>query len=113
MAKDDKHHTSELLYGFPPQVVGLRPSDPLFHLMERIQDEVHRFAITFHREKRAKGLIHTQLTDIPGIGEKTAHELLLKFGSVKEVKVQTLADLTPVVGPAKAKVIYNYFHPEF
>lgn len=113
LAKDDKHHTSELLYGFPPQVVGLRPSDPLFHLMERIQDEVHRFAITFHREKRAKGLIHTQLTDIPGIGEKTAHELLLKFGSVKEVKVQTLADLTPVVGPAKAKVIYNYFHPEF
>ena len=112
LAKDDRHHTSELLYGFPPQVVGLRPTDPLFHLLERIQDEVHRFAITFHREKRSKGLLHTQLTDIPGIGDKTARELLLRFGSVKEVKVQTLADLTPVVGPSKAKIVYSFFHPE-
>lgn len=109
LAKDDKHHTSELLYGFPPQVVGLRPTDPLFHLLERIQDEVHRFAITFHRKKRSKGLLKTQLTDIPGIGDKTARDLLLKFGSIKEVRLQTHADLARVVGPAKAQAIIDYF----
>lgn len=110
LAKDDRHHTSELLYGFPPKVVGLRPTDPLFHLLERIQDEVHRYAITFHREKRSKGLTHTQLTDIPGIGEKTARELLLKFGSVKGVKLQTLEDLSLAIGPAKAKIVFQHLH---
>lgn len=109
LAKDDRHHTSQLLYGFPPQIIGLKPTDPLFHLLERIQDEVHRFAITFHREKRSKALVHTQLTEIPGIGEKTARELLLKFGSVKGVKLQTLADLTAAIGPSKAKIVYNHF----
>ena len=109
LAKDDRHHTSELLYGFPPQVVGLKPTDPLFHLLEQIQNEVHRFAITFHRDKRSKGTFRTQLTDIPGIGDKTARDLLLKFGSVKEVRLQTEADLAKVVGPAKAKAILTYF----
>ena len=109
LAKDDRHHTSELLYGFPPQVVGLKPTDPLFHLLEQIQNEVHRFAITFHRDKRSKGTFRTQLTDIPGIGDKTARDLLLKFGSVKEVRLQTEADLAKVVGPAKAKAILAYF----
>ncbi len=109
LAKDDRHHTSELLYGFPPKVVGLKPTDPLFHLLEQIQNEVHRFAITFHKDKRSKGTFRTQLTDIPGIGDKTARDLLLKFGSVKEVRLQTEADLAKVVGPAKAKAILAYF----
>ena len=109
LAKDDRHHTSELLYGFPPKVVGLKPTDPLFHLLEQIQTEVHRFAITFHKDKRSKGTFRTQLTDIPGIGDKTARDLLLKFGSVKEVRLQTEADLAKVVGPAKAKAILAYF----
>ncbi len=109
LAKDDRHHTSELLYGFPPKVVGLKPTDPLFHLLEQIQNEVHRFAITFHKDKRSKGTFRTQLTDIPGIGDKTARDLLLKFGSVKEIKLQTEADLAKVVGPAKAQAILAYF----
>ncbi len=109
LAKDDRHHTSELLFGFPPAVVGMKPTDPLFHLLEQIQNEVHRFAITFHKDKRSKGTFRTQLTDIPGIGEKTARDLLLKFGSVKEVRMQTEADLARVVGPAKAKAIIDYF----
>lgn len=109
LAKDDRHHTSELLFGFPPAVVGMKPTDPLFHLLEQIQNEVHRFAITFHKDKRSKGTFRTQLTDIPSIGEKTARDLLLKFGSVKEVRLQTEADLARVVGPAKAKAIIDYF----
>ena len=109
LAKDDRHHTSELLYGFPPKVVGLKPTDPLFHLLEQIQNEVHRFAITFHKDKRSKGTFRTQLTDIPSIGDKTARDLLLKFGSVKEVRLQTEADLAKVVGPAKAKAILAFF----
>ena len=109
LAKDDRHHTSELLYGFPPQVVGLKPTDPLFHMLENLQNEVHRFAITFHKDKRSKGTFRTQLTDIPGIGDKTARDLLLKFGSVKEVRLQTETDLAKVVGPAKAKAILAYF----
>lgn len=112
LAKDDRHRTSELLYGFPPAVVGLKPTDPLFHLLEQIQNEVHRFAITFHKEKRSKGTFRTQLTDIPGIGEKTARDLLLKFGSIKEIKLQTEADLAKAVGPAKAKQIIAFFAQE-
>ena len=112
LAKDDNHRTAELLYGFPPQVVGLRPTDPLFHLLEQIQNEVHRFAITFHKKQRSRGTIRTQLTDIPGIGEKTAHDLLLKFGSVKQVKLQSLDDLAAAIGPAKAKLVYAFFAEE-
>lgn len=109
LAKDDHHQTNQLLYGFPPKVVGMKPTDPLFRLMQQIQNEVHRFAITFHRDKRSKGTIKSQLTDIPGIGEKTAHELLLKFGSVKEIKTKTLEDLAAAIGPAKGKLVYEFF----
>lgn len=112
LAKDNRHHTNELLCydeQWTIQVVGLKPNDELFHLLERIQDEVHRFAITFHRDKRSKGTIRTQLTEIPGIGEKTARDLLLRFGSVKEIRLQTLDDLAKAIGPSKAKIILDYF----
>ncbi len=112
LAKDDRHRTNELLCYDPDWqivVVGLKPTDQLFHLMEQIQNEVHRFAITFHRDKRSKGTFRTQLTDIPGIGEKTARDLLLRFGSVKEVKLQTLDDLTKAIGPSKAKTVFDFF----
>ena len=91
-------------------VVQLKPTDPLFHLLERIQDEVHRFAITFHKDKRSKGTFRTSLTDIPGIGKKTAHDLLLRFGSVKQVGLQTLDDLSAAIGPAKARLVYDALH---
>ena len=113
LAKDDRHHTSELLcYDKDGEIrtVQLKPSDQLFHLLERIQNEVHRFAITFHKDKRSKGTIKTALTDIPGIGPKTAQELLLKFGSLKQIKLQTLDDLTQAVGAAKARIVYERMH---
>lgn len=113
LAKDDRHHTSELLcydsHGII-RTVQLKPSDQLFHLLERIQNEVHRFAITFHKDKRSKGTIKTALTDIPGIGPKTAQDLLLKFGSLKQVKLQTLDDLTQAVGSSKARIVYTHLH---
>lgn len=115
LAKDDSHRTNELLR-FDGRgevaVVGLKPTDPLFHLMEQIQNEVHRFAITFHKDKRSKGTFRTVLTDIPGIGEKTAHDLLLRFGSVKQIQLQTLDDLTAAIGPAKASLVFEHFRGE-
>ena len=110
LAKDDRHHTSQLLYGFPPAVIGLKPTDPLFHLLERIQDEVHRFAITFHRAKRSKGTLRTALTDIPGIGPKTAHNLLLKYGSIKQVALQPQEELAKTIGTHKAAVVLAYLN---
>ena len=115
LAKDDRHRTSQLLR-FDTRgdiaVVQLKPTDPLFHLLEQIQNEVHRFAISFHKDKRSKGTFRTQLTDIPGIGEKTAHDLLLRFGSVKQIQIQTLDDLTTAIGPSKAKALYSALHEE-
>ena len=111
LAKDDRHHTSELLRytaDFDIAVVQMKPTDPLFHLLEQIQNEVHRFAITFHKDKRSKGTFRTQLTDIPGIGEKTARDLLLRFGSLKAVRLQTEQDLAAAIGPAKAYTVYQY-----
>ncbi len=110
LAKDDHHHTRELLYGFPPKAVGMKPADPLFHLLERIQNEVQRFAITHHRDKRSKGTFRTQLTDIPGIGHKTAQDLLIHFGSVKEVKIQPVESLAKVIGRIKAQLVVNFFN---
>ena len=111
LAKDNRHRTNELLcYDEHNEirVVGLKPTDQLFHLLEQIQNEVHRFAITFHRDKRSKGTFKTQLTDIPGIGEKTARDLLLRFGSVKEVRLQTLDDLAKAIGPANAQLVWDW-----
>lgn len=115
LAKDDRHRTNQLLMfneDVAIKVVQLKPTDPLFHLLEQIQNEVHRFAITFHKDKRSKGTFRTSLTDIPGIGPKTAHDLLLRYGSVKQIQIQTLDDLSAAIGPAKAQVLYNHLHSE-
>jgi len=111
LAKDDRHRTNELLFGFPPRVVGLKPNSEVFRLLTHIQDEVHRFAITFHRKKFEKGFMHSELADIKGIGKKTAEKLLLELKSVKGIKEATLEQLTEIVGPAKAQVVYAHFHP--
>lgn len=109
LAKDGKHRTSELLYGFPPQTIGLKQNTPLFHLLTRIQDEVHRYAITFHRDKRSKRQIASALDDIKGIGEKTKTALLKEFKSVKRIREASQEALSAVVGEAKAKTIKEFF----
>lgn len=105
LAKDDRHRTRELLFGFPPQTIGLKQSTPLFHLLEQIQDEVHRFAITFHRDKRSKRQTASALDTIKGIGEKTKSALLKHFKSVKRIREASEEELSTIVGPAKAKVL--------
>ena len=105
LAKDNKHRTSELLYGFPPMTIGVKQNTPLFHLLENIQDEVHRFAITFHRDKRSKSQITSVLDNIPGIGEKRKTALLKAFKSVSRIKKASLEELAEIVGPSIAKNI--------
>lgn len=105
LAKDKKHRTSELLYGFPPQTIGLKQHSPLFKLLEQIQDEVHRFAITFHRDKRSKRQVASALDNVKGIGEKTKTLLLKEFKSVKRIKEASLEDISTIIGEAKAKII--------
>ena len=112
LAKDDRHRTNELLFGFPPRVVGLKPNSEVFRLLAHIQDEVHRFAITFHRKKFEKGFIHSELADIKGIGKKTAEKLLLELKSVKGISEASLEQLSEIVGPAKAQVVYNHFQTQ-
>ena len=111
LAKNDRHRTNELLFGFPPQVVGLKADSELFHLLTHIQDEVHRYAITFHRDKRSKHALHSELDDIKGIGPKTKEQLLKTLKSVKRIKEADLETLTEIVKEAKAKIIFNNFHP--
>ena len=105
LAKDGKHRTAELLFGFPPVTVGMQLNSPLFHLLTRMQDEVHRFAITFHKDKRSKNQTRSELDTIKGVGEKTKTTLLKHFKSVKRIKEASIEDLKEVVGEAKAKVI--------
>lgn len=105
LAKDKKHRTSEVLFGFPPQTIGIKQHSPLFRLLEQIQDEVHRFAITFHRDKRSKRQVASALDEIKGIGEKTKNTLLKEFKSVKRIKESSLEDLTAFIGEAKAKIV--------
>ncbi len=107
LAKDKKHRTSELLYGFPPQIIGMKQGTPLFRLLEQIQDEVHRFAITFHRDKRSKRQVASALDSIKGIGEKSKTALLQKFKSVKRIKEASIEEVADVVGFAKAQLIKN------
>lgn len=112
LAKDNRHRTAELLYGFPPEVIGLKLDSPLFHLLTRMQDEVHRFAITFHKDKRSKGQTRSELDTIKGVGEKTKTALLREFKSVKRIREANLEDLAKVVGEAKAKLIKESLNQE-
>ena len=110
LAKDGKHRTSELLYGYPPQVIGVKQNSSLFQLLTKIQDEVHRYAITFHRDKRSKRQVASELDSIKGIGEKTKTALLKEFKSVKRIKEANFEQLSDIIGEAKARIISNYFH---
>jgi excinuclease ABC subunit C len=112
LAKNDRHRTNELLYGWPPQTVGLDVKSELFKVLTQIQDEVHRYAITFHRDKRSKHALHSELDDIKGIGPKAKEALLKAFKSVKKAKEADLQQLNEVLGTSKAKILYDYFHSE-
>lgn len=111
LAKDSKHKTREILFGFPPMVIGLDPSDQLFKFFANMQDEVHRFAIKFHREKRSKSQIKSEL-DIKGIGPKTKEMLLKKFKSVKRIKELTIEEMADEIGISKANIVYKHFNEE-
>ena len=110
LAKNDRHRTNELLFGFPPRVVGMKDTSELFRVLTQLQDEVHRFAITFHRDKRSKHALHSELDDIKGIGPKTRDELLKGLKSVKKIRETGIVELATIIGQAKAKIVYDYFH---
>ena len=110
LAKDDRHRTNELLYGFPPQTIALDIKGELFKVLTQIQDEVHRFAISFHRDKRSKSQLHSELDNIKGIGPKTKNLLLKKMKSVKRIKDADSQELIDIVGTSKGNIVYNYFH---
>ncbi|MBQ3958232.1 MAG: excinuclease ABC subunit UvrC [Bacteroidaceae bacterium] len=112
LAKDDRHRTNELLFGFPPQVVGMKTDSALFRLLTQIQDEVHRYAIAFHREKRSKHQIASELDAIKGIGAKTKDLLLKRFHSVKRVREADRAALEELLGATKASILWQHFHSE-
>ena len=111
LAKDDRHRTNELLYGFPPVVIGMKTDSELFRILTNIQDEVHRYAITFHRDKRSKHALKSEIDDIKGIGPKTKDILMKKLKTVKRIKNATVEELTTIVGKAKAQIIYQFYHP--
>ena len=110
LAKDNRHRTNELLYGFPPQTIGIPTKSELFKVLTQIQDEVHRFAISFHRDKRSKHQLHSELDDIKGIGSKSKEQLLQRFKTVKKIKEADIQELTEVIGSTRAMLLYNYFH---
>ena len=110
LAKDRRHRTNELLYGFPPQTVQIKTDSELFRVLTQLQDEVHRYAITFHRDKRSKNALRSELADIKGIGEKTAALLIKTFKSVKRIKEADLQSLSDVIGQAKAKSVWESLH---
>ena len=112
LAKNDKHRTNELLYGFSPRVIGIKDTSELFRVLTQLQDEVHRFAITFHRDKRSKHALHSELDDIKRIGPKTRDELLNGLKSVKKIREADLSVLSEIIGAAKAKIVFEHFHPE-
>lgn len=109
LAKDDRHRTNELLYGWPPVVVGMKTDSELFHLLTHMQNEVHRFAITFHRDKRSKHALHSELDDIKGIGPKTKDLLLKELKTVKRIKEASIEEIAAIIGPSKAKIIAEHF----
>ena len=109
LAKNDRHRTNELLFGFPPVVVGMSTTSELFHILTQIQDEVHRFAISFHRDKRSKRALHSELDDIKGIGAKTKEALLEKYKTIKNIKAADKEELISIIGKSKADILLNYF----
>jgi excinuclease ABC subunit C len=111
LAKDNKHRTNELLYGFPPMVIGMKTDSELFHILTHIQDEVHRYAITFHRDKRSKHALHSELDNIKGIGQKSKDLLIKRLKSVKQIKAADLDTLKGILGEQKATILFTYFHP--
>lgn len=111
LAKNEHHQTHELLFGFPPQAVGLKPTEEIFKFLAGMQEEVHRFAISFHRDKRSKSQLASELDNIAGIGEKTKNELIKHFKSLKRAKTADLEELEKVIGKRRASVFYNHFHP--
>ncbi len=112
LAKDDRHRTNELLFGFPPQTIALKTNSELFKVLTQLQDEVHRFAIQFHRDKRSKHALHSQLDDIQGVGEKTKEALLKQFKTLKRIKEADIEALSEVIGKAKGKIVWEYFNGE-
>lgn len=110
LAKNDRHHTNELLYGYPPQTIGIDIKSELFKVLTQIQDEVHRYAITFHRDKRSKHALHSELDDIKGIGPKAKEALLKRFKTVKAIKESNTEALEEVIGNAKTKILLEYFN---
>ena len=112
LAKDDRHRTNELLYGFPPQTIGLDVKSELFKVLTQIQDEVHRYAITFHRNKRSKHALHSELDDIKGLGPKGKEALLKELKTVKSIKDADNQQLIKVLGTSKGTIVYKHFHPE-
>ena len=110
LAKDNRHRTNELLYGFPPQTIGIPTNSELFKVLTQIQDEVHRFAISFHRDKRSKHQLHSELDNIKGIGSKSKEQLLQHFKTVKKIKEADIQEFTEIIGSARATLLYNYFH---
>ena len=112
LSKNERHRTNELLYGFPARVVGLKTDSELFRVLSQLQDEVHRYAITFHRDKRSKHALQSELDNIKGIGPKTRDELLKSLKSVSRIREAELETLTTLIGPAKAQIVFHHFHPE-
>lgn len=112
LAKDSHHRTNEILVGFPPRVVGVGKSDAVFRFFTRMQDEVHRVAITFHRNKRSRSMMASELDEVKGVGPKTKEELFKRFGGIESIRQASLADLTNLIGKSKGLLVYSYFHPE-
>ncbi len=109
LAKDNKHRTSEILFGFPPKEVGIKQNTSIFHLLEQIQDEVHRFAITFHKQVRSKAQIRSEFDQMSGIGEATQKRLLSHFKSLKRLKSADIKEIETIIGEKRAKIITEYF----
>ena len=109
LAKDDRHRTNEILYGFPPQVIGIKTDTELFRILAQIQEEVHRYAISFHRDKRSKHALHSELDNIKGIGPKTKEKMLKAYKSVNNIKVASCEELATIIGSHKAKTVVEYF----
>ena len=114
LAKNNRHRTSEVLFGFPPQTLGIKQGTPLFHLLENIQDEVHRFAIGYHKQKHKKNTLVSSLTQIEGIGETRARALLRSFQTIRAIREATVEQLLTVKGMTEpaAKAVFFHFHPE-